>query len=324
MNDDLTGDAFAGPQTAPTGHEAEHHPAQPTDDYWPCQCACGCGRNSGLQIGAEESVTSVSLLRCEACIRNGHGSEFSKEPTRSLNPTVRTRYVPNETEREWDRIAAEDIARDRRTHVIESFRAQIPERWLRKTDDEPINSAIEERLQRMRNGHGQHNLGILIYGPYGSGKTWTAYSYLLEAVTRGLALPNQIRYGTEGSLLDPIVNGGFKAEDNLTALTDNKTKMLLIDDIGQMGEFSDKAKRHNLYGRICDWAYANEVVLIMTTNKKIGATNEVREWVGDIAYERMTAIMGRPLALIEPKRFQFKDAWEADYQAQHGNNQQSG
>lgn len=136
--------------------------------------------------------------------------------------------------------------------------------------------------------------------------TWLAYAYLNKLVKQGIMSPANLVASTETAVLGRIAAGGFKRAEMYEELRNPLKKVYFIDDVGQ-AYFSSDSMRTEVWYELIDHIYANDLTLIITTNKMLGAhaTHEspkgklLSTWLGEAAYDRLKHIMG-PEGLIKP------------------------
>lgn len=304
--------------------------ADTSGDLFGCPCSCGCGNDTTLLASKVTSATAARMLRCVACAKAGHlGLPVVADKVAlsavaagkaGLTPKVRPMAIYDAEDAELDRIAARDAEAMRRAAAKVAFEASLPEKFRRPLDavQEP---AVEDRLRRLASGRGGHQLSLLTYGPYGSGKTWVGYSYARCAVERNLLWPQQIKHGTEAEIMEPLVFAPkWEVADRMKALLNPQMRMILIDDVGNMGRWPDVATRHATYASVVNWCWENNRALILTTNKDMGQGESLEEWIGVAAYERVRNMVGRdPVFRVGNQRATMQAKWEAEYQAHLAN-----
>jgi DNA replication protein DnaC len=183
---------------------------------------------------------------------------------------------------------------------INIWRRKVGERFRDAATDSPV---ILERIERLRR-HDTHRTSVVLSGNLGVGKTWLAYSYLNQLIKEDIMYPANIIASTETSTLVPIATGGFKRSDLFVELKNPLHKVFFIDDVGQ-AHYSTETARHEVWYELIDHVYANDLTLILTTNKTFQdatgklATSSLKKWLGEAAYDRMKYIMG-PDGLVVP------------------------
>jgi len=224
---------------------------------------------------------------------------------------VRTKQVVSNEEYqrrmivEMKRDAADaEVQRKARIQTyIKQWRKAVGERFGSATTDNPI---ILDKIQRIKAGTGGHRTSLVLAGDLGIGKTWSAYAYLNEMIKQGLYNPAEIVHDTEASVLGRIASGGFKRDELFEKLCDPMHKVFFIDDVGQ-AHYYDEARRQSVWFELINHIYANDLILVMTTNKKFKVNtqgrfseqNSLMNWMGDAAFDRMRNIVGND-GLIVP------------------------
>lgn len=301
-------------------------PADESGQMFPCPCSCECGNATTLLASKVTSAAAAKMLRCPDCAAQGHLSLPAKaeakpvpEAAAKAAPTkvVRPMRITDAEDAELDRIAAREAERMRRADAKAKFEASLPEKFRRPLD-EVQEKAVEDRLRRLadRRGRGDHQLSLHTYGPYGSGKTWVGYSYARCAVERDLLWPSEIVHGTEAEIMEPLVFAArWEIADRMKKFLNLRMKMLLIDDVGNMGRWPDVETRHATYASVVNWCWENNRALIMTTNLDLGPGESLEAWIGVAAYERWRNMIGRdPVFRVGNKRAELTAKWEAEYQ----------
>jgi DNA replication protein DnaC len=269
------------------------------------------------------SAAAATLLRCASCMSQGHlalGVKAGTVPTptkkRPAPPVaVRTLNVRSEEDRELDRMAAREAHAMRRAEAKARWDASLPEKFRRPLDDVQ-ERAVQDRLERLRTGRGSHQTSLLTYGPYGSGKTWVGYSYARLAVEKNLLWPSEIVHGTEAEIMEPLAFASrWEMADRLKKFLNPRMKMLMIDDVGNMGRWPDVDTRHATYASVINWMWENNRALILTTNQRPGEGGELSQWIGTAAYERLRNMVGKDVVLrVGDKRAALTAQWEREYQ----------
>lgn len=255
----------------------------------------------------------------------------------------------SEQERQWDEQARVNEAEERRKASWASWQDEIGEKWQdarianvhakRHTPEEDahvdaLKAFLGDRVERFaaKQAHRRaiehwkafgkalgepepdrrpdHTAsGLLLSGQAGSGKTWAAYAYLNELILRGLVGRGQVRYGTEASLLTPILTASFSERNGLLAkLKDKHVRVLMIDDLGQ-GNSNLVESRHSLFQEIFDFCYENNRVLVLTTEllstppPGTSGPSPLEAYLGGrAAYSRMRSMVGRSGFFAFPDR----------------------
>lgn len=329
-------DPFAAPATpvaprrpvsgpVPVGSSA-FAPGDESGVMFACPCSCECGKDTTVAASKVTSAAAARMLRCPACIRAGHLGLAAKKDTAPVadgaarkrpKPQVRVVSVYDEDDAELDRMAAREALAMRWAEATAKFEKSLPEKFRRPLD--PVQEqAVEDRLKRLEDpqGRGDHQLSLHTYGPYGSGKTWVGYSYLRCAVERRLVWPSEIVHGTEAEIMEPLVFAArWEIADRMKKFLNPRMKMLLIDDVGNMGRWPDVETRHATYASVVNWCWENNRALIMTTNLDLGPGESLERWIGVAAYERWRNMIGRdPVFRVGNKRAELTAKWEAEYQ----------
>lgn len=311
----------------------------------PCPCACACGNATDMTFAELESFAAARFLRCGACAKALHfGPQWAAadpaaarshtSPDREVvgdksgvRFTVREPVVDPEDEA-LKRQAAIDLATQHRDAARQRWLDGLPERWKLPYDDgESLVPEVEERLARFRSGAaGDHGTSLLCIGPFGSGKTWVAYTYARAAVDRRLLWPQEIRVGTEGEIMEPLALASpWELTAATNALLKPTLKMLIIDDVGALGTYKNHENRHATWSKVVNWAYEHKRALVLTTNKTLGlVANEpdtkkhadlLENWIGPTAYERLKHMVGaHQVFRDENKRAELTARWESEYQ----------
>lgn len=332
--------AGANPFAAPG---APRHPApqasRPVADEsgarFACPCMCRCGNDTSLAVAEVSSPAAAKHLRCAPCATKGHfGMRWNPDPNAMVSPHVtqdkvvvgdRTgtpiairHHIQSATDEqaEWEREAARDLMQQRRDEARQRWMDRMPERW--RLPYEPIEE-IDERLERFKNGE-TIGTSLICFGPFGSGKTWAAHTYARAAVDKWMLWPSEITIGTEGDIIEPIANAGFRIADEMAKILKPTLKMLIIDDVGQMSTYRTHDDRWAAFGKVVDWMYAHRRTLVITTNLSLGKGNELEHWIGAAAYERLRSMAGaKQVFRGEDKRGEMTARWEAEYALAHNN-----
>lgn len=343
MSDDFTTPALpaslagADPFAAATPSRHPQTQARPSaqstekvaGEKFPCPCACNCNNLTAMDSTEVASASAAKFLRCASCAQAQHfGTRWNPQPTplvssvapqdevkmgtRTNTPiAIRHRGVDEEQEA-WQREAAQQLEQERRDAARDRWMQRMPERWrlpYEKVDE------VEERLARLKK---RESVGtsLICFGPFGSGKTWVAHTYARAAVDQWLLWPSEILIGTEGDIVEPIANAGFRIADEMAKLLKPNLKMLIIDDVGQMSTYRTAEDRWAAFGKVVDWMYAHRRTLVITTNLELGKGGELEKWMGAAAYERLKSMAGaRQVFRDEDKRSEMTARWEADYAA---------
>lgn len=339
-------DPFAAPATHHTQpSSAETRPTGPDSAAVPCPCACACGNDTGKTYTEVESLSALRFLRCEPCGTALHfgprwtarhpGSVASKgvgesdevrQGKRSGSTVVVSKPSRSPEDEAWDRKIAADLARERRTEAIQKWQDALPERWRLPYDEgEELLPEITDRLERLdragTEGKGDHGTSLLCIGPFGSGKTWAAYTYARAAVDRWLLWPQEVRIGTEAEIMEPIALASpWEIAERTQALLKPRLKMLVIDDVGTLGTYKNVENRHAAFTKVINWMYEHKRALVITTNLELGEGASLDKWIGPTAYERLKHMVGpRQVFRDTNKRAELTAAWEAEYQAMKRN-----
>lgn len=286
-------------------------PVQVVDGQVVCGCVCGCGNPSDLPWSEKVSPTAARLLRCSGCLDSLHSPGASGR-------TVLLIDAVDPLEAEWDKIAARESEADSRAAAKEAWATRLPEKWARPLDAEPDQEpAVLDRLNRLRTHTGRHGLSLMAVGPYGTGKSWVAYSYARLAVEQDLLWPSEIVMGTEAEILEPLAYAPFaEVTSQLKALLNPKHKMFVIDDIGKMARYPNDDQRRRIFGTVINWIDEHCAALVMTTNLTLGPEGELARYVGAVAYERIRVMVGGDVVFREQaKRAELTAQWESEYRA---------
>lgn len=186
--------------------------------------------------------------------------------------------------------------KERIENYMKAWKKQVGERFGSATTDNPV---ILNKIERVKKGQKEHRTSLLLAGDLGIGKTYAAYAYLNALIKEGLYNPAEIVHNTEASILGRIASGGFKRDEMFVELTNPMHKVFFIDDVGQ-AYYSDETKRHSVWFELINHIYTNDLILIMTTNKKFTVDKEgrftnsdnLKNWVGDAAFDRIRNIVG--------------------------------
>lgn len=282
-----------------------------------CQCSCSCSSATTVPASRATSAATRRLVRCAACQSAKHPLAALARPATTVPAAApsRVRVAVSAEDAALDRQVAAEQAREQRATAYAAFEETLPAKFRRPLDAVQ-ERAVDDRLRRLATGRGTHGLSLLTYGVYGSGKTWTAYSYMRLAVQRGLLWPAEVRHGTEGEIMEPLVYAAkWEVADRLKALLNPRLKMLLIDDVGNMGRWPDVATRHATYAAVVNWLWENDKALVISTNLDLGAGNALEAWIGVAAYERVRSMIGRdPVFRDTEKRATLTAQWEREYQ----------
>ncbi len=216
------------------------------------------------------------------------------------------------SQEEYQQRMFDEIAKDRKDAAInkEARIARYVEIWNKSVGERfnkatTTNPQILDKSDRIKRGVGGHRTSVVLAGDLGIGKTWAAYGYLNDLVHQGLYNPAEIVHSTESTILGRIASAGFKRDDFFEELCKPMHKVFFIDDVGQ-AYYSDENKRHSVWFELINHIYANDLILVMTTNKKFllnengrFKTEALPNWIGDAAYDRVKNIVGND-GLIVP------------------------
>lgn len=145
---------------------------------------------------------------------------------------------------------------------------------FRKTKDNSYNLKLCLRYAIHFDNMLEKNQGLLFYGGVGTGKTFSAAciaNYLLEQRVP-VVMTSFVK------LLESMMN--FKEEDSVLISRLNRTKLLIIDDLG--AERSTDTALEKVYN-IVDSRYRAKLPIILTTNLDM---NDMKETV-DVRYTRI-------------------------------------
>jgi len=350
----MAGRDAVDPFAAPAGYAPARTPARPRvqsafrsapagGEFALCPCLDGhdgeCGTPTTMLASKVSSRAAARLLRCATCLTDGHrpgkpAPASADEKSAVAIVTARTEALDADA-LEDARIDAEIRAEaDKRKwgKALTDFQAAIPAVFAKDLKRNDLAPQVNDRIARLKAGRGEHQLSLLCYGPYGSGKTWVAYSYPRTAVADALLWPSQIIAGTEAEIMEPLWTGSFQTmQEHEARLFSPRVRMILVDDVGNMGRYSQSAskdpaaERHRLWTRLVNHCYANQMALIITTNLNPGERESLQQYIGVTAYERLRNMVGRdPVFRDKNRRPQQAAQWEAEYQnAQHPAGDQS-
>lgn len=332
-------DPFAAPTPTPRVRDITHDTyaadgsGAPVDksEPFPCPCSCACGNNTEKTVAQITSPSAARYLRCEPCAQDSHfGPQWNPAPGHSIglgpddrvvvgdrgtSVTIR-KYVPDPIDLEWERQAVEDLATERRNGARERWLMSLPERWQLPYDDgEELVREVEDRLTRLKSGNSV-GTSLICFGPFGSGKTWVAYTYARAAVDRRLLWPKEIVIGTEAEIVEPLASAAaWDIAARMDDLLKPTLKMLMIDDVGTFSAYRNAEQRFAAFGKIVDWMYVHKRALVITTNKSLGTGGELEQWIGAPAYERLKSMAGQhQVYRDENKRGEMTAQWESEYQ----------
>lgn len=191
--------------------------------------------------------------------------------------------------REKDQALAAQQARQQWETDLARMSAILPARFrLATAANVP---AVAERLERLASGKGLHKTSIIFSGVVGSGKTWLAYGYVLDAIKRGILSPQNVDIMTE-STLSSISRSGYSKDEKLQQLFDPRKKLYVIDDVGQ-AYFRDESVRNEVWFDLIDHIYRNNLTLILTTNLPTRRdNNQLQGYLGSAVYSRLMSLTG--------------------------------
>lgn len=190
---------------------------------------------------------------------------------------------------------------------------------------------IAERVRLFQSGESHFNSSVVLSGDLGVGKTWRAYGYAEKLIRENILQQPNIVVGTEISILGSIASSGFRKPDKMAELMDDRHKFFLIDEVGRT-KFPNVEARHEIWYELINYIYMNDLTLVISTNmsttpftkpihqgeqegfatprgfkslaeakeKKLARlessneilTNEIEEWLGKAAYDRLKHIVG--------------------------------
>lgn len=190
---------------------------------------------------------------------------------------------------------------------------------------------IAERVRLFQSGASHFNSSVVLSGDLGVGKTWRAYGYAEKLIRENVLQQPNIVVGTEISILGSIASSGFRKPDKMAELMDDRHKFFLIDEVGRT-KFPNVESRHEIWYELINYIYMNDLTLVISTNmsavpfekpihqgeqegfstprgfktlaeakeKKLArlessnaiVTNEIEEWIGKAAYDRLKHIVG--------------------------------
>lgn len=203
-----------------------------------------------------------------------------------------------ESLREDERII-EQTSSDRISKAMEQWAQIVGPRFEKATiENERIKSLVMEKVDRIENHGPLHRNSLVLSGILGNGKTWTAYAYARELVSKGLLMPTSLVEGTESSLLTPLALAGFERPDKIYAFLNANKKFYIIDEVGR-ATFRTPEIRHEIWYELINHVYEKHIPIVLTTNKStVGVklpgsnrvTNELEMWIGEAAYDRLRNI----------------------------------
>lgn len=190
---------------------------------------------------------------------------------------------------------------------------------------------IAERVRLFQSGASHFNSSVVLSGDLGVGKTWRAYGYAEKLIRENVLQQPNIVVGTEISILGSIASSGYRKPDKMAELMDDRHKFFLIDEVGRT-KFPNVESRHEIWYELINYIYMNDLTLVISTNmsavpfekpihqgeqegfstprgfktlagakeKKLAhlessnaiVTNEIEEWIGKAAYDRLKHIVG--------------------------------
>jgi DNA replication protein DnaC len=307
--------------------------ATPGTNY-PCPCVCLCNNHTNKKYSEVESFDAAKSLRCDECAQKSHfgprwspagshlaalGAADEVVTTKNGASFVIRRNHEDPEDEALNRQIAEDIATEQRTQARDKWLASLPERWrMPYRDGETLVPEVEERLSRLADGDAAaHGTSLLCCGPFGTGKTWVAYTYARAAVDRRLLWPQEVRVGTEADIMEPIALAApWEVSAKASGLLRPNLKLLIIDDVGALGTYKNEANRYATWSKVVNWAYEHKRAVVLTTNLSLGDGQELENWIGPTAYARLRHMVGRKQVFREQdKRAQMTAQWEAEYLA---------
>lgn len=275
-----------------------------------------------------------------------------RKSSRPVQKKARKDYSVEEYKKRMDeenrRTAAmvKDQTAQRVNHSLERWKEIVGPRFFGAGID--INEPkIMERIANFKKGTGRYNSSVVLTGGLGVGKTWRAYGYAEKLIRENILQQANIVAGTEISVLGSIASSGFRKADKMAELMDPKHKLFLIDEVGRT-RFPNMEAQHEIWYELINYIYMNDLTLVISTNKSTKEhkktlyvemptfksvaeknawnaqnntednfimTNELEEWIGKAAYDRLKHIVGdgiivpqgpnrRPELLAEKKRRQ--------------------
>lgn len=190
---------------------------------------------------------------------------------------------------------------------------------------------IAERVRLFKSGETHFNSSVVLSGDLGVGKTWRAYGYAEKLIRENVLQQPNIVVGTEISVLGSIASSGFRKPDKMAELMDERHKFFLIDEVGRT-KFPNVEARHEIWYELINYIYMNDLTLVISTNMSTSpfekpihqgeqdgfstpknfrslteakeqkranldngstiVTNEIEEWIGKPAYDRLKHIVG--------------------------------
>lgn len=233
-------------------------------------------------------------------------------------PTAKRKVSQEEYRRRMQEMMVEDqrvtqeTQKRRIAEALEDWKRIAGPRFAESTIENPrVHSLVMAKVDRIQNHGPLHRNSLVLSGKLGVGKTWTAYAYARELVSRGILLPSSLVHGTESSLLTPLAVAGFERPAKVFKFLNSNNKFYIIDEVGRSNIRPEI--RHEIWYEIVNHAYENHVPLVITTNKSTASykvmgsdrvTNELEEWIGEAAYDRLKHIADVVIPSEENKRAQ--------------------
>lgn len=300
------------------------------DGFFPCPCLCGHGGAvvPPPTVLLNKFATSTAVrdtIRCAGCI--GHGGPPNSDGPNRTAATIKVQELHESSARikdnELAQIETNKLTYEKSLKIWEDGVGKRY-RWA-KTDD----AAVLARVARLQQGVSTGS-SLLLVGPFGSGKSWRAYAYARAVIINEIFKPEQVRVGSEKKMLSDISTAGLYGDnsgpDQLRKLLAPGVRMYLIDDVGVQTSYPNRLKRHSLWEALLDRVYSVDdgtalskdtaTTLILTTNKNASPDlvdnkgnvvvnpvtgnpepGELREWVGEVAFSKIAALMGAPTIL---------------------------
>lgn len=196
---------------------------------------------------------------------------------------------PVATDEELDAIAARQTSEALFTAAWNAWQERLPSRFrdasLDDSEDAAAKAVIEDRIRAWKRGY---PTGLVLQGDLGRGKTWHAIAYANAAINERLIHPSEVTFGTENDLMGGISGRAINRYEEMLneELLNERTRLLILDDVGRAYYFNSGEKRRTLFDRVIDWAYRNEVMLVCTTNYDASGTG-LESYMGPAAFHRL-------------------------------------